>query len=46
MLPKVRVDEGAIKFILQGADVMAPGVLSEGGELPINLKSGELVVYR
>ena len=45
ILPKVQVDKGAIKFILQGADIMAPGVLSTGGILPINLKSGELVVF-
>lgn len=32
--PKVRVDRGAIKFVLSGANVMCPGLTSAGGELP------------
>lgn len=45
MLPKVQVDKGAIKFILSGADVMAPGVLSKGGNLPLSLKEDDYVVF-
>lgn len=29
----MQVDKGAIKFILRGADVMAPGLTSKGGRL-------------
>ncbi len=34
LLPAVRIDEGAVKFIINGADVMRPGVVSydEWGE--------------
>jgi malignant T-cell-amplified sequence len=45
ILPKVQIDKGAIKYILQGADIMAPGILSGGGFLPSNLKCGDLVVF-
>jgi PUA domain protein len=31
ILPKVQVDRGAIKFVLKGADIMAPGLTSKGG---------------
>lgn len=34
IMKSVRVDRGAIKYILRGADVMCPGLTSEGGELP------------
>lgn len=33
MLPTVQVDRGAIKFVLKGADIMAPGLTSAGGNL-------------
>ena len=33
IMPKVRVDRGAIKFVLKGADVMCPGLTSAGGRL-------------
>lgn len=33
MLPTVQVDRGAIKFVLKGADIMAPGLTSAGGSL-------------
>ena len=33
MLPVVQVDRGAIKFVLKGADIMAPGLTSAGGSL-------------
>lgn len=44
ILPRVQVDKGAIKFILQGADVMAPGLTSEMGFLPDGLEANQLVV--
>mmetsp|Transcript_19965 Transcript_19965/g.51488 ORF Transcript_19965/g.51488 Transcript_19965/m.51488 type:complete len:92 (-) Transcript_19965:280-555(-) len=33
MLPKYRVDRGAIRFVLSGANIMAPGLTSAGGEM-------------
>lgn len=32
--PKVKVDRGAIKFVLSGANIMCPGLTSAGAELP------------
>ena len=32
--PSVRVDRGAIPFVLRGAALMAPGLTSKGGRLP------------
>lgn len=37
LLPTVQVDRGAIKFVLKGADIMAPGLTSAGGSLPADL---------
>ena len=34
VMKKACVDTGAIKFLLAGADMMAPGLVSEGGWLP------------
>ncbi|CCA66904.1 related to TMA20-protein putative involved in cytoplasmic ribosome function [Serendipita indica DSM 11827] len=34
ILPALRVDRGAIRFLLQGANMMAPGFTSKGGWLP------------
>ncbi|WFD29354.1 translation machinery-associated protein 20 [Malassezia sp. CBS 17886] len=34
LLPPIQVDRGAIKFLLSGANVMAPGLVSTGGWLP------------
>jgi len=34
LLPPIQVDRGAIKFLLSGANVMAPGLTSAGGRLP------------
>jgi PUA-domain protein len=42
VLPKVVVDEGAIKHILNGADVMAPGIVS----FPSGVKQNDLVSIR
>jgi malignant T-cell-amplified sequence len=33
-LPRVRIDRGAIRFVLSGATLMAPGLTSSGGKLP------------
>nr|XP_018266809.1 translation machinery-associated protein 20 [Kwoniella dejecticola CBS 10117]OBR88967.1 translation machinery-associated protein 20 [Kwoniella dejecticola CBS 10117] len=43
MLPHVQIDRGAIKFLLAGANMMAPGLLSAGGKLPDNLPKDEIV---
>lgn len=32
--PSVKVDRGAIKFVLSGANIMCPGLTSPGAELP------------
>jgi len=34
LLPQVRVDRGAIRFLLAGAHMMCPGFTSAGGQLP------------
>ncbi|KAK9236314.1 PUA-like domain-containing protein [Lipomyces kononenkoae] len=42
--PSVRVDRGAIKFILSGANIMCPGLTSKGATLPDeNLPAGTVV---
>jgi PUA domain protein len=52
MLPSVQVDRGAIKFVLSGANVMSPGLVSAGGKLPDPskgeqpIKEGECVAIR
>ena len=33
--PSVRIDRGAIRFVLSGATLMAPGLTSQGGRLPV-----------
>lgn len=33
LLPKYRVDRGAIRFVLAGANIMAPGLTSAGGAM-------------
>ncbi|KAL1977010.1 hypothetical protein VTN31DRAFT_3292 [Thermomyces dupontii] len=45
-LPRLRVDRGAIPFILSGAALMAPGLTSAGGWLPDSdhaLQAGQVV---
>ncbi|KAM3074170.1 translation machinery-associated protein 20 [Clarireedia jacksonii] len=32
--PSIRIDRGAIRFVLSGATLMAPGLTSTGGRLP------------
>ncbi|WVQ76320.1 hypothetical protein IAR50_005985 [Cryptococcus sp. DSM 104548] len=43
MLPRVQIDRGAIKFLLAGANMMAPGLLSAGGQLPDGLEKDTIV---
>ena len=33
ILPKYQVDRGAIRFVLSGANIMAPGLTSAGGRM-------------
>ena len=43
---KVGIDRGAIRFVLSGATLMAPGLTSAGGRLPekeAEIKEGEVV---
>ncbi|ORY83110.1 PUA-like domain-containing protein [Protomyces lactucae-debilis] len=42
--PMVRVDRGAIKFVLSGANIMAPGMTSAGGMLPDGLEAEQAVI--
>jgi PUA domain protein len=45
-LPRIRIDRGAIRFVLAGATLMAPGLTSPGGRLPDKeheLKAGDVV---
>ena len=44
MMPQVQVDRGAIKHVLQGANVMTPGLTSKGGKLPAGIPKGAVVV--
>ncbi|KAE8412752.1 GTP-binding protein YchF [Aspergillus pseudocaelatus] len=45
-LPTVQIDRGAIRFVLSGAALMAPGLTSPGGRLPEKenaLEAGQVV---
>ncbi len=47
LLPVVQVDRGAIKFVLKGADIMAPGLTSAGGALGnTTMESGTYVAVK
>jgi malignant T-cell-amplified sequence len=42
--PTIRIDRGAIRFVLSGATLMAPGLTSKGGRLPVpTVRGGEPV---
>jgi malignant T-cell-amplified sequence len=43
---RIRIDRGAIRFVMSGAALMAPGLTSPGGRLPgeEDLDAGEVVV--
>ena len=46
---RVGIDRGAIRFVLSGATLMAPGLTSAGGKLPdadAELKEGEVVIVQ
>lgn len=48
-LPTVQIDRGAIRFVLSGAALMAPGLTSPGGRLPDAehaLEAGQVVAVR
>ena len=34
----MQVDKGAIPFILKGSDIMAPGLISEGAKIDVELE--------
>ena len=43
---RIRIDRGAIRFVLSGANLMAPGLTSAGGRLPekdSELEAGDIV---
>lgn len=45
--PRIGIDRGAIRFVLSGATLMAPGLTSTGGRLPESdaaLQEGDVVV--
>ncbi|KAG6019313.1 hypothetical protein E4U41_003285, partial [Claviceps citrina] len=44
--PTIRIDRGAIRFVLSGATLMAPGLTSKGGRLPAEGAARELVEGR
>jgi PUA domain protein len=46
LLPIVQVDRGAIKFVLKGADIMAPGLTSAGGDLSTSLPAETYVAIK
>ncbi|KAL8843382.1 MAG: hypothetical protein Q9176_001995 [Flavoplaca citrina] len=37
--PRIRIDRGAIRFVLSGATLMAPGLTSQGGRLPSGMNT-------
>ncbi|TKA64243.1 hypothetical protein B0A55_11735 [Friedmanniomyces simplex] len=39
--PRIRIDRGAIRFVLSGATLMVPGLTSPGGRLPGDDEAGE-----
>lgn len=43
-LPRLQVDRGAIKFVMQGANIMCPGLTSPGGSIPEDLPEGTICV--
>lgn len=39
VMPKMQVDRGAVKYVLNGADIMCPGFTSPGGALPVPIEA-------
>ncbi|KAL7718379.1 PUA domain-containing protein [Entamoeba marina] len=44
IMKSVQVDDGAIKHVLDGSNIMCPGLTSAGGKLPDELEENEYVV--
>ena len=44
MLPRVRTDRGAIRFVLSGAHIMCPGLTHENARMQEGLEVGDYVV--
>ena len=44
MMKRVQVDHGAIKFVLNGADIMCPGLTSKGARMETDVDADEPVV--
>jgi hypothetical protein len=44
MMNRLRVDRGAIKFVLNGADIMCPGLTSPGATMHDEVEEGTPVV--
>jgi len=42
-MKRMQADKGAIPFILGGANIMAPGFTSPGGDIPFDLEEGDAV---
>eukprot|EP00611_Tribonema_gayanum_P029849 TRINITY_DN8122_c0_g1_i1.p1 TRINITY_DN8122_c0_g1~~TRINITY_DN8122_c0_g1_i1.p1 ORF type:complete len:183 (-),score=32.64 TRINITY_DN8122_c0_g1_i1:43-591(-) len=42
-MPKMQVDKGAIKFILNGSNIMCPGFTSDGGRMEESIEAGQAV---
>ena len=40
MMPRLRCDKGAIKFVLSGANIMAPGLTSPGATMHDEVEEG------
>lgn len=49
-LPTITIDRGAIRFVLSGAALMAPGLTSAGGKLPADgepeIEKGSVVAVK
>eukprot|EP00877_Chromochloris_zofingiensis_P012018 jgi/Chrzof1/706/Cz01g25160.t1 len=43
MMPKLRTDQGAIKFVLSGANIMCPGLTSPGATMHDEVDAGTAV---
>jgi len=43
MHAKMQVDRGAVKYVLNGADIMCPGFTSRGGALPVSIEAEQPV---
>jgi predicted ribosome-associated RNA-binding protein Tma20 len=41
MMPKLRADKGAIKFVLSGAHIMCPGLTSPGATIEAEVRRNE-----